>query len=92
MAKDYQRLWEDVIRAIDEANAVRTLAEILADEEGRTFVSCLEREDAELRTETLDHVSRDPYPLSSSTVSDGLVRALRGTISKPLRSGLSSSH
>ena len=91
MAKDYQRLWEDVTRAIDEANAVRTLAEILADEEGRTFVSRLERKDAELCIEILDHVSCDLYPLPSFTASDGLVRALQSTTSTLPRSRLSSS-
>ena len=92
MAKYYQRLWKDVTRAIDEANAVRTLTEILADEEGRAFVSRLERKDAKSCIEILDRVSRDLYLLSSSTVSDGLVRALQSTTSTLPRSRLSSSH
>jgi len=61
MAKDYRRLWEDVTSTNDEGEAVRTLAEILRDKEGRTFISNLERRDAELCIETLDHVSHDPY-------------------------------
>ena len=57
MAKGYQQLWEDVANATDEAKAVRTLAGILADKEGRIFISRLERKDAELCIEILDHVS-----------------------------------
>ncbi|KAF9785122.1 kinase-like domain-containing protein [Thelephora terrestris] len=54
MSKDYQQLWRDVTSASDEARAVRVLAEILADKEGRTFISTLEGEDAELCIEILD--------------------------------------
>lgn len=57
MAKDFRRLWKDVTNTIDEAKAVRILAEILADKEGRAFISRLERKDAELCIEILDHVS-----------------------------------
>ena len=56
MAKNYQRLWKEVTSTTDEAKAVRTLAEILAEKEGRTFISRLERRDAELCIEILDHV------------------------------------
>ena len=59
MAKNYQRLWKEVTSAIDETKAVRNLAEILADKEGRTFVLRLGRRDAELCIEILDHVGRD---------------------------------
>ena len=59
MSKDYQRLWKDVTSATDEAKAVRTLAEILVDKEGRAFASRLERKEAELCIEILDRVSRD---------------------------------
>jgi len=61
MAKDYQRLWKEVTSAIDEAEAVRSLAQILAEKEGRVFVSHLEREDAELCIEILDHVGRTSH-------------------------------
>ena len=61
MAKDYQRLWKEVASAIDETKSVRILAEILADKEGRAFISRLERRDAELCIEILDHVCRDLY-------------------------------
>ena len=64
-AKDYQRLWEDVTDTSDEGKAVRTLAGILLDKEGRKFISNLERKDAWLCIEILDHVSRDPYLLPS---------------------------
>ena len=92
MAKDYQRLWEHVTSATDEAKAVRTLAEILADRDGGTFISRLERKHAELCIEILDHVSRDLHPLPSSVVSDGFIRASQSTTSKFPRSRLSSSH
>ena len=59
MTKDYRRLWKSAASTIDEAKAVRTLAEILVDKEGRAFLSRLERKDAELCIEILDHVSRD---------------------------------
>ena len=63
MAKDFRRLWKDVTSTIDEAKAVRTLAEILVDKEGRVFISRLERKDAELCIEILDHVCRNSYLL-----------------------------
>jgi len=68
--QNYLRLWMDVTRAIDETKAVRTLAEISVDKEGRHFVSRLDRKDVELCVEVLDHVSREPrFP------SGGLIRA-----------------
>ena len=57
MAKDYSQLWKNVTSARDEGKAVRTLAEILVDREGRTFIGTLKRADAELCIEVLDHVS-----------------------------------
>ena len=57
MVKDYPPLWKDITSAKDEAKAVRTLAEILADKEGRAFIGTLNRADAELCIEILDHVS-----------------------------------
>ena len=57
MAKDYSQLWKDVTSARDEGKAVRTLAEILVDREGRAFIGALNRADAELCMEMLDHVS-----------------------------------
>ena len=90
MTKDYRRLWKDVTTTIGEAKAVRTLVEILADKEGRAFISRLERNDAELCIEVLDHVSRNLYlPLLLPT---DLVRASQSTTSKPLRSRSSLSH
>ena len=64
-ARDPVKLWGLVCRTSNEAKAVRTLAEILLDKEGRTFIANLTREDAELCIEILDYVSRGPYPLSS---------------------------
>jgi len=61
MAKNYQRLWEEVTSGIDDAKSVRTLAEILVDKEGRAFISHLAHKDAELCIEILDHVSCDLY-------------------------------
>ena len=71
MAKDYPRLWKDVTSASDEGKAVRTLAEILEDREGRIFIANLNRGDAELCIEILDHVSLDlirpiRFPLSAT--------------------------
>ena len=78
MAKDYQRLWKDITDTIDEAKAVRILAEILVDKEGRAFISRLDRKDAELCIEILDLVSCDlrSLPLSpSQRISAGHRRA-----------------
>jgi len=57
--RDRQQLWKDVASKADEAEAVRSLAEILADKEGRAFISLLEHKDAELCVGILDHVSRE---------------------------------
>ena len=89
MAKNYQGLWENVTSAGDEAKAVRTLAEILTDKEGRVFISRLERESAELCIEILDHVSRDLHSFRPFVASDGLVRVSQNTSSKPQRNRLS---
>ena len=59
MVRDYQRLWKDVTSTIDEVQAIRTLVGILADKEGRAFISRLEGKDAELCIGILDHVRRD---------------------------------
>ena len=91
MTKDYQQLWKHVTSATDEAKATRTLAEILADQEGRAFISRLERKDAELCIDILDRVSRDPHSLLAFAVSDGFIRASHSTTSKMPRSRLSSS-
>ena len=61
MSEDYRRLWKDVADTIDEAKAVRTLSAILADKESNTFVSRLERKDAELCIEILGRVSCDRH-------------------------------
>ena len=78
MAKDYQRLWKDVTGTKDEGKAVRTLAEILVDKEGRSFISNLERKDAELCIEILDQVSPDSYLLPSFVVSSGFSQGIAG--------------
>ena len=64
MIKDYHQLWNGVINATDEAEAVQTLAKIVADSDGRAFVLRLKLKDAALCIETLDHVScnlRSPH-------------------------------
>jgi hypothetical protein len=91
MAKDHQRLWKHVTGATDESKAVRTLAEILVDREGRALISRLERKEAELCIEILDRVSRDLDLFPSFARSYGSVRASQNTVSKPPRRMLSSS-
>jgi len=90
MAKDYGRLWEETTRTTDEGKAVRILAEILVDKEGRTFILNLERKDAELCIEILDYVSRDPHLLPSFAISDDFARVSQGTNSRLSRSRLFS--
>jgi len=60
MAQVYQYLWKGVTSATDETQAVQTLAKILADKEGRAFISHLDRKDAEFCVEILDNVSHGP--------------------------------
>ena len=91
MAKNYQRLWNEVTHAIDEAKSVRILAEILVDKEGRTFISRLDRKDAELCIEILDYVSRDLQFSLSPPHTISLIRASQNATSKPPRSRHSSS-
>ena len=89
--KDYRGLWQDVTETRDEGNAVRTLARILVDKEGRNFISSLKREDAELCIELLDHVSHSLYKIPPPAASDGFLRASQCTSSKLRRNRLSSS-
>ena len=69
MAKYYQRLWKEVTIIGGGDNAFRILVEILLDKEGRSFVSNLAREDAELCIELLDRVSPSPCFCSSLSPS-----------------------
>jgi len=59
MPKDYQQMWRGVANETDEDTGVRILSEILADTEGRSFASRLERKQGEVCIEILDHVSRE---------------------------------
>jgi len=90
VAKDYQRLWEGVANAVSEAEAVRALAGIMADKEGRAFALRLDRKAAELCIEVLDCVSCDLH-LPPSATSYGLVRASQNATSSPTRRALSFS-
>ena len=91
MTKDYQQIWKDITNnPNDEAKAIRTLAEILTDKEGRDFISHLDRKDAELCIEILDQVSRDSYFLPLDT-SDNLVRVSKNKTLNLPKSRLSSS-
>jgi len=66
MTKDYRQLW-DITSTTDEADAVQTLAKIVADSDCRATTLRLGSENAMLYIETLDHVSCDrhlpPRPL-----------------------------
>ena len=90
VAKDYQRLWEGVAYAASEAEAVRALADIMVNKEGRAFALGLDRKAAELCIEVLDCVSCDLHFPPSAT-SDGFVRASQSTTSNPTRRVFSSS-
>lgn len=56
-AKDYHRLWKRVTGAADGTGAIRALAEIVADSDGRSFISGLGDEDVVFCIEALDYVS-----------------------------------
>jgi hypothetical protein len=91
MTKDHQRLWEHVTNTTNESEAVRALAGILADREGRAFISRLERDEAELCIDILDHVSRDPclpLPFAFSD-GDGFARVSQSTTLSPPRNRFS---
>jgi len=60
--KNYDQLWKGSASAVDKARAIQTLGEILADPEGRGFVSRLDSKNARLCIEILDQVSRIPVP------------------------------
>ena len=75
MAKNYRQLWNGVATAADEGQAVRALAKISADREGRFFISLLDGRDAGLGVEILGNVSHGlhlPFPLPQ-TVCQGIV-------------------
>ena len=76
MAKDYDTLWEGVTHATTEAEAVRALAQIVVDKQGRAFTLGLKPKDAELCVETLDYVSCDLRLLPVSVASDGLFQGI----------------
>ena len=61
MATDYEQLWKVVTDTTDDATSVPALAGVLADREGRGFVSRLGRKQAELCVAILDRVSHDPH-------------------------------
>jgi len=88
VVKDYQQLWKGVADATDKAEAVRVLAEIVADFDGRTFALGLGPEAVKLCVETLDYVGcfLNLHPFVAST---GLVRASLSATSKPPRGMLS---
>lgn len=81
MTGDYQQLWKSLTNATDKTVAVRILAEIVADREGRTFVMGLGSEAAKLCIETLDYVSCATRVCLSFVVSDSLVRVWWATTS-----------
>ena len=93
MVKDHQQLWEDITtsRTAYEAKAVPTLIEILADKEGRDFISRLERKDAESCIEILGHVSCNLHSPPPFTTLTDLVRASQSTGLGPPRRMLSLS-
>ena len=55
----HRKLWEDVANATDDVSAVRALANIVVEKQGRAFALTLNHKEAELCVETLDYVSRD---------------------------------
>jgi hypothetical protein len=89
MAKDYQRLWKDTTGITDEAKAVRALAAILTDKEGRAFISHLDHKDVQLCIEILDYVG-DDFLLLVFALSNGFIRASQNATSKSPRSRFSS--
>jgi len=80
MAKNYQQLWNDVASAANEAKAIRILAKISADSEGRSFISRLHGRDAKICVEILAKVSHDlhlSYSLSQMIFQGILTHGLK---------------
>jgi hypothetical protein len=75
MDGEYQRLWDDVKNAKDEAEAVQALAKILIDKKGRSSILGLEPKDAGLCIEILDRVGPDLRSLLFCVIVDEFVRA-----------------
>jgi len=90
MAETLQQQWQGVINTPTKAEAVQSLAEILA-EHGSDFAKCLDHKAAQRCIEILDYVSLDLH-FSPFTVSDGLVRASPRAKSAALRGTCSSPH
>ena len=57
MTEEYQRLWKGIAGADDKAQAVQSLAKILAEKKGRAFISSLDNGGVELCIEILGNVS-----------------------------------
>ena len=77
MAVNFDKLWKKTRNATNEAESVRTLAEILSSKDGRKFILDLESADALLCIEILDQVSSNPsidHPRQSPT--DMMVQGL----------------
>lgn len=74
MNKIYNQLWKGVTDKTDKPEAAQALVEIVADNAGRDFILGLEREEAELCIEILDHVGQNlhsPPLLPPQMISSG---------------------
>jgi len=80
MSKDYQQLWNSVTNKTDQGEAIRILADILTEKEGRIFASHLELNQGEVCIEILDHVSHKLRLFSSL-----FKRSLQGIIQHDLK-------
>ena len=87
---DPVELWGWVVRTISEVDSIQILAKILAQKEGRSFISNLACKNAKLCIEILDRVSHDLYLLPPA-ISDDFIRASESTTSELQRNRLSSS-
>ena len=88
MADDFDGLWKKV-HTMDEAEFIRTLAQILSSKEGRTFIFNLEPLDAALCIEILDRVSPNPsvrHPSVAHRCGNPIFRVWRCINSVDLRS------
>ena len=91
MTKDYGELWRNVTTASDDIDAVRILAEILLDKEGRVFASNLGRSDAEICIEILDYVRHDNIYHLPFVISNGRIRLSQSITSNLSRNRCSLS-
>jgi len=88
MTEYYPQIWTGIANETEEMQAIQALAGVVAEKDGRVFISRLDGKDAVSCVRILYQVRNNSN--SSFSHSDGLARASPVTSSNPPRSKLSS--